>query len=169
MIEHRLGSAADNPMLFLMALSLSGDGVPRRRAEVYEQFIRGLVARAGVADDDVGLAALGVAWAEMIGRDQRAADHYSWRLALGTALDGLAALPAWRGHTSTAETAMATAKRTGLLNRRDPDSRARASARLVRRLPRGKSYRPPGSQPAALAERRLRRDGAVHGRAGRAR
>src|SRR6266699_5083004 len=72
--------------------------------------IYGLVARAGVADDDAGLAALGVAWAEMIGRGQRAADHYSWRLALGTALDHLAALPAWRGHTSTAETAMTTAK-----------------------------------------------------------
>ena len=121
-IEHRLGSAADNPMLFLMALSLSDDGVPRSRAEVYEQFIHGLVTRAGVADDDAGLAALGVAWAEMIGRGQRAADHYSWRLALGTALDGLAALPAWRGHTSTAETAMTTAKRTGLLNRPDADA-----------------------------------------------
>lgn len=121
-IEHRLGSAADNPMLFLMALSLSGDGVPRSRAEVYEQFIHGLVARAGVDDDDVNLAALGVAWAEMIGHGQRAADHYSWRLALGTALDGLAALPAWRGHTSTAETALATALRTGLLTRPDADS-----------------------------------------------
>jgi hypothetical protein len=52
------------------------------------------ITEAGVADDDAGLAALGVAWAEMIGRGQRAADHYSWRLALGTALDGLAALPA---------------------------------------------------------------------------
>lgn len=121
-IEHRLGSAADNPMLFLMALSLSDDGVPRSRAEVYEQFIHGLVTRAGVADDDVGLAALGVAWAEMIGRGQRAADHYTWRLALGTALDSLTALPAWRGHTSTAETAMTTAKRTGLLNRPDADA-----------------------------------------------
>jgi energy-coupling factor transporter ATP-binding protein EcfA2 len=121
-IEHRLGSAADNPMLFLMALSLSGDGVPRSRAEVYEQFIRGLVARAGAADDDAGLAALGVAWAEMIAHDQRTADHYSWRLALGTALDDLAALPAWRGHTSTAEKALETAQRTGLLTRSDPDS-----------------------------------------------
>ena len=129
-IEHRLGSAADNPMLFLMALSLSDDGVPRSRAEVYEQFIHGLVTRAGVADDD-GVAALGVAWAEMIGRGQRAADHYSWRLALGAALDGLAALPAWRGHTSTAETAMTTAKRAGLLNRPDADA-GLAPARLVR-------------------------------------
>ena len=121
-IEHRLGSAADNLMLFLMVLSLSGDGVPQTRAEVYEQFLRGLVARARVAEDDVGLAALGVAWAQMIGRDQRTADHYSWRLALGAALDGLAALPAWRGHTSTAESALETAQRTGLLIRRDPDS-----------------------------------------------
>lgn len=146
MIEHRLGTtidnptlsqiggdctrtklrssrtAADNPMLFLMALSLSSDGVPHSRAEVYEQFIRGLVARAGAADDDVDIAALGVAWAEMISRDQRTTDHYSWRLALGTALDDLAALPAWRGHTSTAERALATAQRTGLLTRSDPDS-----------------------------------------------
>jgi len=142
-IEHRLGSsgsaprdrrdpegafrprplsAADNPMLFLMVLSLSGGGVPHTRAEVYEQFLRGLVARARVADDDAGLAALGAAWAQMIGRDQRTADHYSWRLALGAALDDLAALPAWRGHTSTAELALETAQRTGLLVRRDPDS-----------------------------------------------
>jgi hypothetical protein len=122
MIEHRLGSAASNPMLFLMALSLSGDGLPGSRAEVYEQFIRGLVARAGAADDDVGIAALGVAWAEMISRNQRVADHYSWRLSLGTALDRLAALPAWRGHTGTAETALAAAQRIGFLTRHDPDS-----------------------------------------------
>jgi hypothetical protein len=121
MIEHRLGTAANNPLLFLMAVSLSGDGVPHSRAEVYEEFIRGIVARAGVAEEDVGLAALGVAWAEMIARDQRSADHYSWRLALGAALDHLAELPAWRGHTGTTETALAIAQRTGLLARRDPD------------------------------------------------
>lgn len=45
MIEHRLGSAASNPMLFLMALSLSGDGLPGTRAGVYEQFICGLARR----------------------------------------------------------------------------------------------------------------------------
>jgi hypothetical protein len=122
LIEYRLGSAASNPMLFLMALSLSGDGLPGSRAEVYEQFIRGLVARTGAADDDVGIAALGVAWAEMISRDQRVADHYSWRLSLGNALDRLAELPAWRGHTGTAETALAAAQRIGFLTRHDPDS-----------------------------------------------
>lgn len=121
-IEHRLGSAVDNPMLFLMALSMSGDGVPRSRAELYEQFIRGLIARAGAADDDPGLAALGVAWADLIGRGQRTADHYSWRLALGVALERLAGLPAWRGHAGTAESALAVAQRAGLLARSDGDS-----------------------------------------------
>jgi hypothetical protein len=121
-IEHRLGTAADNPMLFLMALSLASDGLPGSRAEVYEQFTRGLIVRAGTADDDVAFAALGVAWAEMISKDQRTADHYNWRRSLGAALDRLAALPAWRGHASTAEIALSAAQRAGLLVRRDPDS-----------------------------------------------
>lgn len=121
-IEHGLGSAADNPMLFLMALALQGDGVPRTRAEAYEQFVRGLTARARVPGEDVGLAALGVAWAAMIGRDQRTAGYYSWRAELGAALDKLAALPAWRGHAGTAETALDVAQRTGLLVLSDPDS-----------------------------------------------
>lgn len=121
-IEHQLGSATENPQVFLMALSLLGDGIPRSRAETYEQFVRGLTALAKVAEDDVGLAALGAAWAAMIGEGQRTADHYTWRLALGTALDQLAAHPAWRGHSGTPETALQTALRTGLLTRHDPDS-----------------------------------------------
>jgi hypothetical protein len=121
-IEHRLGDAVDNPMLFLMALTLYGDGIPPTRAEAYEQFVRGLTARAGVPGEDIGLAALGVAWARMIGRNQRAAGYYGWRVALGAALDELAAVPAWRGHAGTAETAIEAAQRTGLLVLSDPDS-----------------------------------------------
>jgi hypothetical protein len=147
-IEHRLGTATDNPMLFLMALSLADDGLPDSRAEVYEQFTRGLIARAGAADDDAGFAALGVAWAKMISLGQRTADHYIWRRSLGTALDHLATLPTWRGHASTVEISLAAAQRAGLLVRRDPDSglaplhdsfadflAARAIARGEARLP----------------------------------
>lgn len=76
-IEARLGDAVDNPMLFMMALSVSGDGVPESRAAVYEQFLHGLVARSGRADADDVLTVLGTAWAAMIGRDQRAADRYT--------------------------------------------------------------------------------------------
>jgi len=121
-IEQRLGDAADNPLLFLMALSLIDDGVPDSRAEVYRQFLTGLAARARVSDDDVALAALGVAWAELIGRGLRAADHYTWRSALGAVLDQLAVLPAWRGHAATAEGTLELAQRMGVLTRLDPDS-----------------------------------------------
>jgi hypothetical protein len=122
MIEHQLGDIVENPLLFLMALSLSrDDGVPDTRAEVYQQFLRGLVIRARVSDDDVSVTALGRAWAQMIGRDLRAADHYTWRSALGAALDELGGRSAWRGHTSDAGTALEIAQRIGLLARADLD------------------------------------------------
>ena len=122
MIEHRLGEAADNPLLFLIALSLIDDDVPDSRAEVYRQFLTGLAVRARVSEDDVALAALGVAWAELIDRGLRAADHYTWRSVLGAVLDQLAALPAWRGHAATAEGTLDLAQRMGVLTRLDPDS-----------------------------------------------
>jgi hypothetical protein len=122
MIEDRLGDAADNPLLFLMALSLVDDGVPDSRAEVYRQFLTGLAARAQVSEDDVALAGLGVAWAELIGRGRRDADHYTWRSVLGDALDRLAVLPAWRGHAGTANGTLELAQRTGVLTRLDSDS-----------------------------------------------
>ena len=122
MIEHRLGEAADNPLLFLMALSLIDDDVPDSRAEVYRQFLTGLAVRARVSENDVALAALGVAWAELIDRGLRAADHYTWRSVLGAVLDQLAALPAWRGHAATAEGTLDLAQRMGVLTRLDPDS-----------------------------------------------
>jgi len=122
MIEHRLGDAADNPLLFLMALSLIDDGVPESRAEVYRQFLTGLAARARASEDVVALAALGVAWAELIDRGLRAADHYTWRSVLGAVLDQLAVLPAWRGHSATAEGTLELAQRMGVLTQLDPDS-----------------------------------------------
>ena len=131
-IEHRLGSAADNPMLFLMALSLSGDGVPAAGPRCTSSSSAGSWRAPGRPMMMLGLAALGVAWAEMIGRGQRAADHYSWRLALGTALDDLAALPAWRGHTSTAETGPGDRAAHRTADPARPRQRARAIARLVR-------------------------------------
>jgi hypothetical protein len=122
LIEHRLGDAVGNPMLFLMALSLADTGVPESRAEVYRQFLQGLAALAGVSDDDVGLAAVGAAWAQLIARDLRAADHYTWRSVLGATLEGFALLPTWRGHSGTAEGVLELAQRVGLLTRLDSDS-----------------------------------------------
>jgi hypothetical protein len=122
MIEHRLGDAADNPMLFLMALSVSADGVPDSRAEVYQQFLRGLAARAGLGDDDIRVAAIGAAWAAMIGRGLRTADHYTWLSSLSTVLDDLAKLPVWRGPGCTPADALSHAQAMGLLIRLDPDS-----------------------------------------------
>lgn len=122
MIEDRLGDAADNPLLFLMALSLIDDGVPDSRAEVYRQFLTGLAARARASEDDVALAALGVAWAELIDRGLRVADHYTWRSVLGAVLHQLAVLPAWRGHAATAEGTLELAQRIGVLTWLDPDS-----------------------------------------------
>ena len=122
MIEDRLGDAADNPLLFLMALSVVDDGVPDTRAEVYRQFLMGLAVRARVSEDDVALAALGVAWADLIGRGLHAADHYTWRSLLGRVLDRLARLPAWRGHAATAIGTLELAQRIGVLARLDSDS-----------------------------------------------
>ena len=105
-----------------MALSLVDYGVPDSRAEVYRQFLMGLAARARVSEDDVAVAALGVAWTELIGRGLRAADHYTWRSILGGALDRLAVLPAWRGHAATANGTLELAQRMGVLTRLDSDS-----------------------------------------------
>jgi hypothetical protein len=117
-IEDRLGDAVDNPMLFVMALSVAGDGVPESRAAVYEQFLRGLVARSGIADADDVLTALGLAWAAMIGRDQRAADRYTWLTALAVASEGPGALGPG-GNDPRAMLSIAEA--VGLLVRLDPD------------------------------------------------
>jgi hypothetical protein len=117
-IEARLGDAVDNPMLFVMALSVAGDGVPESRAAVYEQFLRGLVARSGMANADDVLTALGIAWAAMIGHDQRAADRYTWLTALAAASKGPGALgPGGNDPQSM----LSIAEAVGLLVRLDPD------------------------------------------------
>lgn len=122
LIESRLGDAADNPMLFLMALSVSSHGVPDSRAEVYQQFLRGLAVRARVADSGIHLAAMGSAWAQLIGRGLRATDHYTWLSALSGALNDLDRHPVWRGQACSPDAALSHAQTLGLLGRLDPDS-----------------------------------------------
>ncbi|MCM3882240.1 NACHT domain-containing NTPase [Frankia sp. R82] len=122
LIEHRLGDTVDNPMLFVMALSVSAGGVPDSRADVYGLFLRGLAARAGLGDDDIHIAAMGAAWAQLIGRGLRAADHYTWLSSLSAELDALRGLPVWRGHECSPADALSHAQAVGLLTRLDPDS-----------------------------------------------
>lgn len=120
-IEARLGDTADNPMLFLMALSVSADRVPDSRAEVYQQFLCGLAARAYQSDSEPHVAALGAAWAQLIGRGPRAADHYTWLSSLSTALGELLSLPVWAGQHCTPGDVLARAPAMGLLTRLEPD------------------------------------------------
>jgi hypothetical protein len=122
MIEHQLGDAADNPMLFLMALSVSTDGVPDTRAEVYQQFLHGLAARAGLEDEDIRVAAIGAAWMSLIGRGLRTADHYTWRSSLSIVLNELFRQLAWPDRQVTPADALFHAQAMGLLTRLDPDS-----------------------------------------------
>lgn len=120
-IEARLGDTVDNPMLFLMALSVSADGVPDSRAEVYQQFLRGLATRARLSHSEPYAAALGAAWAQLIGRGLRTADHYTWLSSLSTALGEFLSLPVWAGQSSTPGDVLARAQAMGLLTRLDPD------------------------------------------------
>jgi hypothetical protein len=121
-IEHRLGDTTDNPMLFLMALNVAANGVPGSRAEVYQQFLRGLAARAGFGDEDIHLAAIGAAWVGLIGRGLRTTDHYTWQLSLSAAVADLHKLAEWRGWDCTPAVALSRAQSMGLLVRLDPDS-----------------------------------------------
>ncbi|MCM4080623.1 hypothetical protein [Paractinoplanes hotanensis] len=121
LIEDRLGDAAGNPMLFLMALSVSAEGVPETRAAVYDQFMRGIAFRAGRNHDDVRIDALGAAWATSIGRGQRTADHYMWRVALANTLERVGQVPSGCGAVDPLD-ALDFIQSTGLLVRLDPDS-----------------------------------------------
>jgi hypothetical protein len=120
-IEQQLGDAVDNPMLFLMALAVSGDCVPSSRAAVHEEFLRGLVARSGVAHPELTMSAFGVAWARLIGMNRRTTDHYGWLVALNQAITRLSNGPVWRGAELSGTELLAKGQALGLVSRIDPD------------------------------------------------
>ena len=122
-IEETLGDAVDSPLLFGMAVSVAEQGGSiQSRPEVYQQFLAGLAARAQLVETDIGFAALGVAWSNLLARSRRAADGYEWRQLLADALGHLDSVAAFAGHGATAGQVLEDARAIGLLARPDLDA-----------------------------------------------
>jgi hypothetical protein len=123
-IEGTLGDAVDNPLLFGMAITVGGEqaGAIQSRPQVYREFLAGLGARARLVDTDVTLAALGMAWSELLAGSRRATDGYEWRQLLAGALERLDGIGAFAGHATTAGQVLTEAQAMGLLVRPDLDA-----------------------------------------------
>lgn len=122
-IEETLGDAVDNPLLFGMALAVSEEGGSiESRPQVYQQFLAGLAARAQLIKTDIGFAALGVAWSNLLATSRRAADGYEWRQLLTEALVHLDSVGPFAGHGVTADQVLDDAQAIGLLARPDLDA-----------------------------------------------
>jgi hypothetical protein len=122
-IEKTLGDAADNPLLFGMAVSVAEQGGSiQSRPQVYQQFLAGLAARAQLVETDSRFAALGVAWSNLLAKSRRAADGYEWRQQLADALGHLDNGGAFAGHGLTAGQVLDDAQAMGLLTRPDLDA-----------------------------------------------
>lgn len=122
-IEETLGDAVDNPLLFGMALAVSEQGGSiESRPQIYQQFLAGLAARAQLVETDIGFAALGVAWSNLLATSRRAADGYEWRQLLTEALGHLDSVGAFAGHGVTAGQVLDDAQAIGLLVRPDLDA-----------------------------------------------
>jgi hypothetical protein len=91
-IHERLGGAAENPLLFRMALSLVAQGTdPSSIQELYYEFISGLAARSGRDRPDAALLAAGRCALELVSEGRFEADSYSWLASMRAALDALPA------------------------------------------------------------------------------
>jgi hypothetical protein len=122
-IEETLGDAVDNPLLFGMALAVSEQGGSiESRPQVYQQFLAGLAARAQLVKTDIGFAALGVAWSNLLATSRRAADGYEWHQLLTDALVHLDSVGPFAGHGVTAGQVLDDAQAIGLLARPDLDA-----------------------------------------------
>jgi len=86
----RLGSAVENPLLFVMGLSLAQQGVdPRSLHELYDEFVSGLSARSGQDRPELELLAAGVCAIQLVAAGRFEADRYWWLAAVRKALDAL--------------------------------------------------------------------------------
>jgi hypothetical protein len=111
-VEHALGDAAGNPLLFTMGLTLVADGIPfTSRATLYEGFVARLAERSGAIGIVIAAAALGIVYARLLDQGRRYADPYEWgRLVSDAAAELKAAgLPADRHAIDAA------ARRSGLI------------------------------------------------------
>jgi hypothetical protein len=79
-IEKALGATVDNPLLFLMALSLWQAGVtPDTRTKLYDGYLAGVAERAGVSPDwDAARLTLGAACVALLREERFNADHFWW-------------------------------------------------------------------------------------------
>jgi hypothetical protein len=88
-VEHALGDAAGNPMLFTMAVDLLISGSSfEDRAGLYADTIQRLGRRGGATDVDLSSTVLGVVFATLLDEGKRFANPYEWtRLLNGAAAD----------------------------------------------------------------------------------
>lgn len=78
-VEHALGDAAGNPLLFTMGLTLVAEGIPfTSRATLYQAFVARLAERSGATGMDVAVVTLGMVYARLLDDGRRYADPYEW-------------------------------------------------------------------------------------------
>ncbi len=78
-VEHALGDAAGNPLLFSMGLTLVAEGIPfTNRATLYQRFVERLAERSGATGIVLAAAALGIMYARLLDQSRRYADPYEW-------------------------------------------------------------------------------------------
>jgi hypothetical protein len=116
-VEQRLGDVVDNPLLFVMALSLAKTGIQATtRAELFERFVEGMTARpGGEALSDVLFALLREACFALRARDVYSADRWTWRRLLADGLARLAEQRMFDGGSISADEALERARAGGLL------------------------------------------------------
>lgn len=109
-VEHALGDAARNPLMFKMATLLLADGVHfQDRAALYGGFLEHLAQRTGTTDFIPATTALGVVFAQLLDGERRYADPYEWASLIEQAVAGLAVLKLDAGRVDAA------ARRSGIV------------------------------------------------------
>lgn len=89
-VEHALGDAAGNPLLFTMGIALVLEGTPfTSRATLYARFVEHLAERSGATGIVIASAALGIVYTGLLDRSRRYADPYEWPRLLAAATTAL--------------------------------------------------------------------------------
>lgn len=116
-MEARLGNLVDNPLLFVMALSLAKTGVhAETRGGLFERFVEGLAARpGGEALTDLVFALVRDACFDLRERDLYASDQWTWRRLLGDGLGRLAEQRMFDTDAISSNEALERAQTGGLL------------------------------------------------------
>jgi hypothetical protein len=116
-IEESVGALAENPLLFVMALSLARSGVSvGGRGELFERFVEGLAGRpGGERVTDLVLALIRDACLSLRSRDLYVADAWNWRQLLAGGLARLAERRLFDAESVTADDALQRAHDGGLL------------------------------------------------------